>query len=121
MRHVLLFVVAALLAGAAGAQTPGTCSCGSNPPGRPAARQLHPYAGAPDDLRPYAKFQKPYYEHYNDLIEYNGAARDIPDPDFKTLDEIRIGFLAPLYDHPDQVLGHHMLNGAQLAIDETNK
>jgi len=120
MRRVLLLVLAALLTCVAGAQTSGTCSCGSNPPGRPAPRSMHPYAGAPDDLRPYAKFQKPYYEHYNDLIEYNGAARDIPDPDLKTLDEIRIGFLAPLYDHPDQVLGHRMLNGAQLAVAEAN-
>jgi ABC-type branched-subunit amino acid transport system substrate-binding protein len=120
MRRVLVIVLAALLTCTAGAQTSGTCSCGSNPPGRPAPRSLHPYAGAPDDLRPYAKFQKPYYEHYNDLIEYNGAARDIPDPDLKTLDEIRIGFLAPLYDHPDQALGHRMLNGAQLAVDEAN-
>ena len=120
MGRVLPFVLAAALTCAAGAQASGTCTCGSNPPGRPAPRSLHPYAGAPDDLRPYAKFQKPYYEHYNDLIEYNGAARDVPDPDLKTLDEIRIGFLAPLYDHPDQALGHHMLNGAQLAIDEAN-
>jgi branched-chain amino acid transport system substrate-binding protein len=120
MRRVLPLVLAALLTCAAGAQNSSTCSCGSNPPGRPAARSLHPYAGAPDDLRPYAKFQKPYYEHYNDLIEYNGAARNVPDGDLKMLDEIRIGFLAPLYDHPDQVLGHHMLNGAQLAIDEAN-
>ncbi len=36
------------------------------------------------------------------------------------LDEIRIGFLAPLYDHPDQVLGNRMLNGATMAIDEAN-
>ena len=121
MRRVLPgIVVAALLACAAAAQTASTCSCGSHPPGRPVARSLHPYAAAPDDLRPYVKFQKPYYEHYNDLIEYNGAARDIPDPDLSTLSEIRIGLLAPLYDHPDQQFGHHMLNGAQLAIDEAN-
>ena len=119
MRRVLLLLLAALLTCAAGAQT-GACSCGSNPPGRPAPRSLHPYAGAPDDLRPYAKFQKPYYEHYNDLVEYNGAARDIPDPDLQTLDEIRIGFLAPLYDHPDKILGQRMLNGAQLAVSEAN-
>src|SRR6185437_3704297 len=119
MRRILPIVLSAFLTCAAGAQT-GTCSCGSNPPERPAPRSLHPYAGAPDDLRPYAKFQKPYYEHYNDLIEYNGAARDIPDPDLKTLDEIRIGFLAPLYDHPDQALGHRMLNGAELAVDDAN-
>ena len=121
MRRILPLVFAALLACAAGAETPGTCSCGSNPPARPDPRHLYPYAGAPADLRPYAKFQHPYYEHYNDLVEYNGAARDIPDADPKTLDEIRIGFLAPLYDHPDQVLGHRMLNGAQLAIDEANR
>jgi len=54
------------------------------------------------------------------LIEYNGAARDIPDPDLKDLNEIRIGFLAPLYDHPDQVLGNSMLSGAIMAIDEAN-
>src|SRR5208282_1947043 len=62
----------------------------------------------------------PYYEFYQDLIEYNGAARDIPDPDLKDLNEIRIGFLAPLYDHPDQVRGNRMLNGATMAIDEAN-
>jgi ABC-type branched-subunit amino acid transport system substrate-binding protein len=71
-------------------------------------------------LRPFSKFTTPYYEYYQDLIEYNGAARDIPDPDFKTLSEVRIGFLAPLYDHPDQVLGNRMLNGARMAIDEAN-
>jgi ABC-type branched-subunit amino acid transport system substrate-binding protein len=71
-------------------------------------------------LRPFTKFTKPYYEYYQDLIEYNGAARDIPDPDLKDLREIRIGFLAPLYDHPDQVLGDRMLNGATMAIDEAN-
>ena len=102
------------------AQTPGPCACGSNPPGRPPTRSLKPYTGAPEDLRPFSKFTTPYYEHYQDLIEYNGAARDIPDPDLKDLSEIRIGFLAPLYDHPDQVLGKRMLNGAQMAIDEAN-
>ena len=63
-------------------------------------------------MRPFSKFTTPYHEYYQDLVEYNGAARDIPDPDLKDLNEIRIGFLAPLYDHPDQVLGNRMLNGA---------
>jgi branched-chain amino acid transport system substrate-binding protein len=71
-------------------------------------------------LRPFSKFTTPYYEYYQDLIEYNGAAREIPDPDLKDLSEVRIGFLAPLYDHPDQVLGNRMLNGAKIAIDEVN-
>ncbi|MGO9862538.1 MAG: ABC transporter substrate-binding protein [Terriglobales bacterium] len=120
MRRVLMYVVAAVLLPTAWSQTSAPCSCGSNPPGRPAPRSLKPYAGAPEDLRPFSKFTTPYYEYYQDLIEYNGAARDIPDPDLKDLDEIRIGFLAPLYDHPDQVLGNRMLNGATMAIDEAN-
>ena len=88
--------------------------------GPPAPRSLKPYTGAPEDLRPFSKFTAPYHEYYQDLIEYNGAARDIPDPDLKDLSEIRIGFLAPLYDHPDQALGARMLNGANMAIDEAN-
>jgi ABC-type branched-subunit amino acid transport system substrate-binding protein len=71
-------------------------------------------------MRPYAKFTDPYYAYYNDLIEYNGAARDVPDPDLKDLSEIRIGFIGPLFNHPDQELGNRMLHGAQLAIDEAN-
>ena len=119
-RVVVCFVVAAVLGSTAWAQPSSPCACGSNPPGRPAPRSLNPYTGAPEDLRPFSKFTTPYYEFYQDLVEYNGAARDIPDPDLKDLDEIRIGFLAPLYDHPDQVLGNRMLNGARMAIDEAN-
>ncbi|MGB8010968.1 MAG: ABC transporter substrate-binding protein [Terriglobales bacterium] len=71
-------------------------------------------------MQPFSKFTIPYFEYYQDLVEYNGAARDIPDPNLKDLNEIRIGFLAPLYDHPDQVRGNRMLNGATMAIDEAN-
>ncbi len=120
MRFVLTTVIAAVLTGAAWAQAPAPCACGHNPLGPLAPRSLKPYTGAPDDLRPFSKFTTPYYEYYQDLVEYNGAARDVPDPDLKDLDEIRIGFLAPLYDHPDQVLGNHMLNGATMAIDGAN-
>jgi branched-chain amino acid transport system substrate-binding protein len=118
MRRTLLLTICLLLAVGATAQS--TCWCGANPPGRPAPRSLKPYGGVPEDLRPYSKFAKPYYEHYTDLIEYNGAARDIPDPDPASLDEIRIGFIAPLHDHPDQASGNRMLHGASLAIEEAN-
>jgi branched-chain amino acid transport system substrate-binding protein len=118
MRRTLLLTICLLLAVGATAQS--TCRCGANPPGRPAPRSLKPYGGVPEDLRPYSKFAKPYYEHYTDLIEYNGAARDIPDPDPASLDEIRIGFIAPLHDHPDQASGNRMLHGASLAIEEAN-
>ena len=120
MRRVLIYVVATMLLSTAWAQTSSPCSCGSNPPGRPAPRSLKPYTGAPEDLQPFSKFTTPYFEYYQDLVEYNGAARDVPDPDLKDVDEIRIGFLAPLYDHPEQVFGNRMLNGAQMAIDEAN-
>lgn len=121
MRRIAIVLAVAVLAWVAWAQTSSApCECGKNPPGPPPNRTLKPYTGAPQDLRPFSKFTIPYYEYYQDLIEYNGAARDIPDPDLKTLDEIRIGFLAPLYDHPDQAFGNRMLNGAQMAIDEAN-
>ena len=120
MRLLSIPVIAAVLAGAAWAQSSVPCACGRDPAGPPAPRSLKPYTGAPEDLRPFSKFTTPYHEYYQDLVEYNGAARDVPDPDLKDLDEIRIGFLAPLYDHPDQVLGNRMLNGATMAIDEAN-
>jgi len=119
MRLAAVVAVAITLACSSSAQTP-VCSCGKNPPGPPPNRSLKPYTGAPEDLRPFSKFTTPYFEFYRDLIEYNGAAREIPDPDLKTLDEIRIGFLAPLSYDPDHALGNRMLNGAQMAIDETN-
>jgi branched-chain amino acid transport system substrate-binding protein len=120
MRPISIIVLAFGLISAAWTQTVAPCACGKNAPGPPAPRSLKPYTGAPEDLRPFSKFTTPYYEFYQDLIEYNGAARDIPDPDLKDLTEIRIGFLAPLYDHPDQAPGNRMLNGAQMAIDEAN-
>jgi branched-chain amino acid transport system substrate-binding protein len=120
MRRALIIVVAALLTCTAEAQKSNACSCGNTLPARPTPRTLKPYTGAPGDLRPYAKFTVPYYEHYTDLVEYNGAARDVPDPDLNELSEIRIGFLGPLYAHPDQERGNRMLHGAQLAIDEAN-
>jgi branched-chain amino acid transport system substrate-binding protein len=122
MRRVLMcFVaVAAVLVSTAWAQTSAPCSCGSNPPGPPAPRSLKPYTGAPEDLRPFSKFTTPYFEHYQDLVEYNGAARDVPDPDVKDLSEIRIGFVGPLYAHPDQAFGNRMLNGATLAVEDEN-
>ncbi|HTW30758.1 MAG TPA: ABC transporter substrate-binding protein [Candidatus Sulfotelmatobacter sp.] len=120
MRHVLISIVAAVLVSTMWAQSGSPCSCGSNPPGPPALRSLKPYTGAPDDLRPFSKFTAPYHEFYQDLVEYNGAARDVPDPDLKSLSEIRIGFIGPLHDHPQQVLGNRMLNGATLAVEEAN-
>ncbi len=117
MRVLLL---AFFIAGIGPAQTPGPCACGANPPGRPETRTLVPYANAPDDLRPFSRFTKPYYENYTKTVEYNGAARDVAAPDLKDLSEVRIGFLGPVSEHRDEALGRMMLNGATLAIEEAN-
>lgn len=120
MRRFVALSALLLIASAACGQTTDRCSCGANRPGRPSSRSLKPYGGMPEDLRPYSKFTSPYYEHYTDLVEYNGAARDIADPNLSSLSEIRIGFIGPLHDHPDAPLGNRMLNGATLAIEEAN-
>ena len=118
MRRVLTVAVILALDWAAHGQTFTGCSCGSNPPGRPPARSVKPYAQEPEDLRPYSKFTVPYWENYVDQVEYNGAARDLEVP--KELGEVRIGFIGPLENHPDAALGKKMWNGAQMAIDEAN-
>lgn len=118
MRRVLLVV---LLVGAmcpAWSQTFKSCACGKNPPGRPAERSMKPYAQEPEDMQPFSRFTEPYYQHYVDLVEYNGAARDVALP--TDVSEVRIGFIGPLENHPDAALGKKMLNGAQMAIDEAN-
>ncbi len=114
------WLLALLSAGALWAQAPFTCSCGANPPGPPKNRELRPYANEPEDMRPFSKFTEPYYEHYQKLIEYNGGARDVPTAKPDEVTEVRIGFLGPVENHPDQKLGLMMLKGAQLAIDEAN-
>jgi ABC-type branched-subunit amino acid transport system substrate-binding protein len=94
------------------------CECGKHPPGPPRDRIVAPYAGEPQDLRPFAKFEKPYYENYLEPNIYTGAGRDIPDP--KDITEVRIGFFGPIEHSPDQVFGLRMLHGAQLAVEEAN-
>ena len=118
MRQVWWLVVLMACACVAEAQTFKGCACGKNPPGRPPERSLKPYAQEPDDMQPFSKFTQPYWENYVDLVEYNGAARDLPIP--KNVSEVRIGFIGPLENHPDAALGKRMLNGAQMAIDEAN-
>ena len=96
------------------------CTCGSHPPKPRPQRTITPYANEPKDLQPYSKFAEPYDHHYVQTNVYSGAARDVPDPDLKDLNEIRIGFLGPIDKNPDQVFGQRMLNGAQLAVDQAN-
>jgi len=85
------------------------------PPGPPPARTLEPYGLVPDDLRPFSRFTKPYYEHYTKEVEYNGAAREGPTVKLSAVSEVAIGFLGPIRDHKDQALGQAMLHGAEMA------
>jgi ABC-type branched-subunit amino acid transport system substrate-binding protein len=81
---------------------------------------MRPYAGEPEDMRPYANFAQPYFENYTSLIENNGGARDLPTLKPSDVDEVRIGFLGPIENHPEEPLGKMMLAGATLAIEEAN-
>jgi branched-chain amino acid transport system substrate-binding protein len=102
----------------------GPCSCGAHPPGPPKNRELRPYAETPEDMEPYARFGEksgqPFYEYYTNLIQYNGGARDVPTLKASDVDEVRIGFLGPIENHPEEALGRMMLAGVQLAIEEAN-
>ncbi|HVC91872.1 MAG TPA: ABC transporter substrate-binding protein [Acidobacteriaceae bacterium] len=122
-RSGLSAVLCLLAAGAlAAAQGQGAvqqkCSCGAHPPGPPRDQEVAPYAGEPEDLRPFVKFERPYYEYYTHPNIYTGAGRDIPDP--KNVSEVRIGFLGPIEHNPDRADGMRMLHGAQLAVEEAN-
>jgi branched-chain amino acid transport system substrate-binding protein len=119
-RWALVFTASTILWSQQAAPAGGACSCGRNPPGAPANREQRPYAGAPQDLRPFSRYTAPYFEHYSKLVEYNGAARDVPVPALDSVKEVRIGFLGPVENHPDEALGKMMLNGVNMAIAEAN-
>ena len=89
------------------------------PPDRP-DRELRPYANTPAGSQPVRQVHRPYYQHYQTQVAYNGAARDAVTLKPGDVDEVPIGFLGPIENHPDEPLGRMMLNGAQLAIEEAN-
>lgn len=81
------------------------------------------YADMPAQAVPFRRFRKPYHEWYiaPDTLDYNGAARSMPDGDLSHLQAINIGFLGPLdKGNPDSAYGIAMLHGAQLALEEAN-
>jgi ABC-type branched-subunit amino acid transport system substrate-binding protein len=121
MRAACLTALALALCGAAPAQVPPLRSCGANPPGPPRLREMVSYAQEPAAMRPFSNYAEPYFQHYTTTVEYNGAARDAVAPKPEDLTEVRIGFLGPVENHPDQKLGVAMLNGATLAIEEANR
>ena len=103
--RLLVLGMAMASASALWAQGGPSCACGADPPGLPPNREAQPYAGAPQDMRPFSKFTTPYYEHYTKLVEYNGAAREAITVPPSEVDAVRIGFLGPVENHPDEHLG----------------
>ncbi|MGB9457254.1 MAG: ABC transporter substrate-binding protein [Bryobacteraceae bacterium] len=97
-----------------------TCSCGADPTGPPKIRSTASYANTPEDLKPFSKFTKPYYENYTSTPDYSGAADYVPTVKASDVSEVAIGFLGPIEQHRDIALGTAMLHGAQMAIDEAN-
>ncbi|MBN1142783.1 MAG: ABC transporter substrate-binding protein [Bacteroidales bacterium] len=77
------------------------------------------YGKTPKEVFPYENFQKAYKYHFLEPTIFYGAGREIPEP--KNLKTVRIGFLGPLEGSYIVDLGTHMLQGAQLAIEEANK
>lgn len=84
------------------------------------ATSSRPYARIPKELRVFPEINDVYFENYIDQVEYNGAGRQLPDPDPSTLSDIKIGFIAPLENNLDEPAGKSMLAGAELAIEEVN-
>ena len=79
----------------ASAQLPLHATAAHNPPGPPhdpRVRAVRRRAGGPE---PVLEFATPYDVNYTNLIEYNGAARDVPEPT-QNVTEVRIGFLGPI-------------------------
>ncbi|MFQ5690737.1 MAG: ABC transporter substrate-binding protein [Gemmatimonadota bacterium] len=76
------------------------------------------YANTPAELLPYGRFRQPYKYFFAEPVEFRGPGRDKSAPD--GLEQVRIGFLAPIGGSRDAPLGRRMLNGATLAVEEAN-
>lgn len=76
------------------------------------------YGNTPDEMVPYANFQKAYKKHFMEPWPFRGAGREKAAP--SGLEKVRIGLLAPLEDSKDAPKGRHMLNGAMLALEQAN-
>lgn len=82
-----------------------------------------PYANMPEQAVPFRRYRKPYHEFFvtPDTLEYNGAARNLPDGDINKLSSVNLGFLGPLgADNPESPYGIAMLHGAEMAIADAN-
>jgi ABC-type branched-subunit amino acid transport system substrate-binding protein len=91
------------------------------------------YSNRPDALFPYHEATV-YKDAFAEPIRFNGAGRELPEP---VVDRVRIGFIGPLTagDYPTlapgqrpgnagiakTTFGHHLLDGAMLALEDANR
>lgn len=76
------------------------------------------YGNTPEEILPYRHFRQPYKLFFDEPQPFLGTGREKKPP--KNLKEVKLGFLGPLYDTPDSLLGRRMLQGAMLALEEAN-
>lgn len=76
------------------------------------------YANTPPKLAPFREYQSPYLFFFDDRLEHLGPGRDKAPP--SGLTEVRLGFVGPIEGSRDARLGTRMLQGATLALEESN-
>lgn len=85
------------------------------------------YGNTPDEYFPYGKFTEPYRRFFREPLQYRGYGRHLPEPE--NVETVNIGFLGPIMKtvsvatggaSHEEPMGHKMMQGAQLAIEEAN-
>lgn len=123
LRWALLAAVAAAAALLLAPPAAGGREGGGDPPapapgaGEPRARA--PYGGVPGDAEPWKGAGEPHARYFLETLDFKGGGREVPEP--RGLASVKIGLLAPLYDHPDVPLGTAMRDGMLLAMEEANR
>jgi len=84
------------------------------------------YAHTSQDVEPF-RHVKPYKEHFLQQLEYTGPGRAKPEP--KHVETVKLGFIGPIMStvsvatggkSHEEALGIKMLQGARLAVEQTN-
>lgn len=130
MSRRLLFWIAAAAAIAIGAAAPALGEGGGDPvpapkpPAAPGGEEgkapaQAPYGGVPAEVEPWKGVGEPYFRFFMEKVEFKGVGREDPEP--AGLKSVKIGILAPLYNHPDMPLGTAMRDGMVLAFEEANR
>ncbi|MBN2327102.1 MAG: ABC transporter substrate-binding protein [Candidatus Omnitrophica bacterium] len=85
------------------------------------------YGRTPHEYFPYSEFSDPYRRFFREPLQYRGYGRHIPEPDH--VDSVKIGFLGPIMKtvsvatggaSHEEPMGHKMMQGARLAIEQAN-